>query len=492
MRAIRGAREEIDRLALSKSDPSKALPLLPTRSPGGFVAFNASKLAELCDSGERLNTGWHFKVCMDEGESLTRTQQLLLGTIIRTCSFPFLPIVSFVDVPASEDKTLFPSLTLQRADRELINLNDDGINFRAFAEGVATRRVSATLGPGHSFSCEKTFGKLDLNALLLQLLNESVSPTAKDLLKSARDRQADVDDVPADPDGEETQATAMPSHAPPILRAYIDQKLRLQDDGGEERWSRRRHESRTYRKNMVSAYLSIFFELNASPKYAYEHMVLGMSDRCIRDFLLQVDEVFVGSGLDLPTFISKIAPTHVQSKYLRQASERKFSDLRSWVLHTHDRVNNLVKGLAWYTANIQSSGPASRQLKAPESGRFVLSRSEDLQLDGPEESQAGISLLDVVRDAAQAGYLRMLSFDEQTIVFRVHASLAAHFGFSYRGAMYNVSIRGNDLVDLLTAAGDDELRDRVNAMVKRSWGLTDQYPLFKDKNPHRLFEDEAP
>ena len=160
----------MDRLALSKSDPSKALPLFPTRAPGGFVAFNASKLAELCDTGERSNTGWHFKVCMDEGESLTRTQQLLLGTIIRTCSFPFLPIASFVDVPASEDKTLFPSLTLQRADRELINLNDEGIDFRAFAEGVATRRVSAALGPGHTFSCKKTFGKLDLNALLLQTI----------------------------------------------------------------------------------------------------------------------------------------------------------------------------------------------------------------------------------------------------------------------------------------------------------------------------------
>lgn len=116
MNAIRGTREEMDRLALSKSDPSKALPFFPMRSPGGFVAFVAGKLAELCDAGETLNKGWHFKVCMDEGESLTRTQQLLLGTIIRTCSFPFLPIASFVDVPASEDKTLFPSLTLQRAD----------------------------------------------------------------------------------------------------------------------------------------------------------------------------------------------------------------------------------------------------------------------------------------------------------------------------------------------------------------------------------------
>ena len=93
--AIRGAREEMDRLALSKSDPSAALSLFPTKAPGGFVAIMAAKLAELCDSGETSDKGWHFKVCMDEGESLTRTQQLLLSTIIRTCSFPFLPIASF-------------------------------------------------------------------------------------------------------------------------------------------------------------------------------------------------------------------------------------------------------------------------------------------------------------------------------------------------------------------------------------------------------------
>ena len=289
--------------------------------------------------------------------------------------------------------------------------------------------------------------------------------------------------MPADPDGDEGQTAATPSQAPPILRAYIDQRLRPKDEGGDERWSRRRHESRTYRKNMVSAYLSIFSEFNTTPKYAYDRMVIGMSDRCIRDFLLQVEEVFVGSGLDLPTFISRTTPTPLQSKYLRLASERKFEDLKSWVLHTHDRVNSLVKGLAWYTASIQSSGPGSRQLKAPESGRFVLSRSEDLQLDGPEESQACVRLSDVVRDAAQAGYLRILSSNEQTIVFRVHASLAAHFGFSYRGAMYNLSIRGEDLVDLMAAGGDNELRDRVNVMVKRGWGLPEQYPLFDDQNP---------
>ena len=481
MGAIRDAREELDRLALARFDPSDALRFFPTRAPGAFVALIASKLSQLCDSAG--SSGWHFKVCMDEGECLTPSQQLLLSTIIRTCSFPFLPIASFVDVPASEDKTLFRSLTLQRADRELINLNEEGFDFAAFAEGVATRRVRAVLGSDYSFSCTRTFGKLDLNALLTQTLSDSESLKAKELLKSARDTQPEGDESVADPETEDDRMDTSTSQSPPIIRTYIDQRIHPRGEGDQGRWGERRRESQTYRKMMVSAYLSIFAELNASPRYAYDRMVLGMSDRCIRDFLLQIEEVFAGSDVDLLTFVTRHVPILTQSKQLRLASKRKFEDLKSWVLHSHDRVNSLVKGLAWFTASIQSSGPGSRQLKTSESGRFVLNRSEDLRLEGTEESQAGVSLSDVVRDAAQAGYLRLLLSDEQKIVFRVHASLAAHFGFSYRGAMYNLNVRGDDLKNLMAATSDTELRYCVNSMVKREWGEPDQYPLFEGERP---------
>lgn len=114
-------------------------------------------------------------------------------------------------------------------------MNDEGIDFRAFAEGVATSRVSAALGPGHAFSCEKTFGKLDLNALLLQVLNESVNPLAKNLLKSARARQEEGGESPADPDADESQASGVVTQSPPILRVYIDQRIRPKDEGGDEK-----------------------------------------------------------------------------------------------------------------------------------------------------------------------------------------------------------------------------------------------------------------
>jgi hypothetical protein len=477
--AIRSSREELDRLAISRSDPTDALRFFPTRPPGAFVALICTKLAQLCDSSGKSGTGWHFKVCMDEGECLTPPQQLLLGTIIRTCSFPFFPIASFVDVPFSEDKTLFPTLTLQRADRELINLNDESIDFRASAEGVATRRVRARLGQQYNFSCVRTFGKLDLNSLLLQVLTESESPRAKELLRAAKGVEADGEEAVADPDVDDEGLELPSTSAPPIIRTYIDQRLHTKPEPDKERWSRRRAESQTYRKMMVSAYLSVFAELNSHPRYAYDRMIIGMSDRCVRDFLLQVDEVYSGAEVDLETYVTRLTPISIQAAQLRLASERKFVDLKSWVLHSHDRVNSLVKGLSLVTAGIQSSGPGSRHLRASESGKFVLSRSDDLQLETQEESEAGVRLSDVIRDAAQAGYLRVLSSDEDQVIFRVHASLAAYFGFSYRGAKYNVSVRGEDLKGLMAAASDAELRDKVNAFIKREWGAPEHYPLFE-------------
>ena len=78
----------------------------------------------------------------------------------------------------------------------------------------------------------------------------------------------------------------------------------------------------------------------------------------------------------------------------------------------------------------------------------------------------------MIRDAADAGYLKLLG-DRETdeLQFRVHASLAPHYGFSYRGAYYGAGeLPDADIVALRTAATQGEMKSAVERIVQRITG----------------------
>ena len=113
---------------------------------------------------------WHFKVCFDEAEVLSERQQIVINTLIRLAQVPLFHVVSYVSRPIDVTNTFKPSLTLQKADLNLVMLDKDdreANEFRQFAEGVASVRVRNALDdPMAKFECKQSLGSLSLNGLI--------------------------------------------------------------------------------------------------------------------------------------------------------------------------------------------------------------------------------------------------------------------------------------------------------------------------------------
>ena len=98
------------------------------------------------------------------------------------------------------------------------------------------------------------------------------------------------------------------------------------------------------------------------------------------------------------------------------------------------------------------------------------------------EAKTFESVLELIRDAAEAGFLVMLEASPNTRKFRVHASLAAAYGFSYRGAYYSTPIILRELNEIRSLA-DAELFDQtVKRIAQRLAGWAES-PLF-DRLPN--------
>jgi hypothetical protein len=415
---------------------------------GEFGRVISDMFAEFCDSfSPPSDFRWYFKVCMDEAEYLTPFQRLCVNSLMRLSQSALFHVVSYVRHPEDLARTLLPPLSLQKADSQIIILDTlSGSEFKEFVEGVASVRLQAKLKDANvRFSTARALGKLNINALLTNILNESENPLAKTLIHKADELFAVL------------QEKGITYHGSlPIYQAYLIEALSLDPDElvSDNRFIRRKIQSKQFRKKMVAAYLNVCRELNTKVRYAYDQMVLGMSDNCIRDYLAQIHEIFVETGLTTKEFaFANDIPIQIQNRALRRASEQKRYSLPKRV-NTPDLTGRLVNGLAKVTAIVQSSSVA---LRSSELGLFVI--------DIPSITSTGI--VDVIRQASEAGFLFIKRDDTHRLTFRVHSSLAAAFNFSYRGTYYECYLRPKELNALINSQDETGLEKIVKRISER-------------------------
>jgi hypothetical protein len=257
----------------------------------------------------------------------------------------------------------------------------------------------------------------------------------------------------------------------PIYQTYIINELNLSiPEAHDSRWERRAQESRELRKKMVAAYLCICRELNTEVRYAFSDMVLQMSDKCIRDFLCQLDEIYKESALPLGDFVKTCVPVSKQNVALKRASQnKKESILQSGVTEPLE-IGRIIDGLARITAVIQSR-PKAKALKSSERGKFVL-RTTDHELT------AHANTFGLIKEACEAGFLKMIESKGRKWQFRVHTSLAAFYCFSYRGAYYDTYLQLSDIESLQTTKDPEDFTKLVNKIGTRLSGEED-FPLFE-------------
>jgi hypothetical protein len=394
---------------------------------------------------------------------MSKRQVVVVNSIVRNCEWPILPVVAWVSL-GEWANTTDSSLTISKADVADVPLDNLGdAEFRKFVEGVATVRVQDSLGDDVVVDLTKILGALDINSLLGQIINKSTARRAKDLVASAEKNQ------------QHRYFSEAQSAAPPIYQTYLVERLGLDvpevDTPG---WARRGQHSAEIRKKIVAAYMSICRELNTDPWYASADMVIQMSDGCVRDFLWQMDELWAEQGVDTKRFLKERMSDERQDKALKRASEQKMARIAGLVLTEPRRAERLVDGLASLTSELQrprkelaESGAA--HLRSPEPGFWIL---PDIK-GRPAPFADGDDLpwiYRLVADAAEAGYLRIASKQHARWRFRVHTSLAAHYGFSYRGAQYEVRLDPENLESLCKAVTDNDRKRVVANLYQRLRG----------------------
>ena len=446
-RGFREIRRTLVRRAQALRPLEEVIEEFPLERLTAVAQFVASTLGDLLPAAE--GRPWSFRVCVDEAESMSVRQVVVMNSIIRTSEWPLMPVVAWVSL-GEWANTTDNSLTIGKADVEDVPLDKmDRSDFRRFVEGVATVRMQDEVGEDVSVDLNKMLGRVDVNRLLEQIIAKSSSPRSHELLERAVVNKTDP------------YFADKRSSAPPIYQTYLVDRLDLGvpevDTPG---WKRRGQHSAEIRKKNVAAYMSICRELGTDPWYASADMVVEMSDGCVRDFLWQMDELWEAQGIDAARFVRERIPDDRQDKALKRASKQKMARIAGLVITEPRRAERLVDGLASLTAQLQRprkefAGSGVAHLRTPEPGYWVLPAIEGRPAPFTEAERTQLPpIYRLVIDAAEAGYLLLASATHAPWRFRVHTSLAAHYGFSYRGAQYEVRLEPDNLQEFCEAVTD--------------------------------------
>ena len=225
-----------------------------------------------------------------------------------------------------------------------------------------------------------------------------------------------------------------------------------------KKWEIRRDESQFIRKRNVAAYFRICKELGISVKYAHSDMIISICDKCIRDYLSQLDNIFIESGMKLETFIkTKGLKTTVQDRGIRSASENKKQLTPSSEVSTPKEIERLFNALGIITRELQNNPDDLNSLQSPERGKFeiLLANISNNYKD----------LLDFIDEADHAGFLKITEKDTVKIGFRVHSSLAPAYGFSYRKPQYNVFISPREMWLIANEENEQEYINLINKII---------------------------
>jgi len=451
---LRSLRNELEKSAISGRDVSETITAFPVTGNGEITKSLADCLLPLLEDGVRE---WHVKCCFDEAECLDRRQLIVANTIMRTCEWPVSYVLSFVGQPADLSLTTFEALTTQQADLSVAHLDTlESRAFRKLCDGVASIRVKAALQncgeqSKGKFSTEEILGKLNMNSLVSASLSASEGDFGQELKEMVDAFETENWD-PSYSDGD----------YPPYIESFLANRLNLAPSLSIPK-SKRRQASREFRKKFVASYLAICRELRCqSVPYAFANMVIGISDNCVRDYLAQMYYVYEEAGLSLTDFLKGGISWEIQNKAIHKASQEKKESIRTGEdLSNPERVRRLTIALGELTAILQKgSKNDAKSLRSSERGIFKLDRN--ISPDGE-----GAELHKIIKDATDAGFLRLTQEGRDILSFKVHASMAPSFGFSYRGSYYEVRLKFTELTQILETASNEELKLLSKEIAKR-------------------------
>lgn len=441
----------------------------PSLQMGKMLEEISGFLINLCSKGEEINNEskqWTLKVCIDQAESPELYQQKAINTFIARqvtgdVSFSVASLSGRIDI----NTTYIPRHPLTDADREHYSLEEiykSRAKFHEFVTSVTNLRLKKFTGNNDiNIDLRHLLGEWDVNALLYPILKNSEKKTVREFIKKSEENigieffdfkrkklpLGQIDETITEEIGKEEDLDEfLPENqakldVPPLYQTYLVEKLKLKyPHEASEKYEIRSQKSRGIRKKMAAAMLCLCKEYELAVPYAGYYMVMSMSDLCIRDFLKQMHEIYIAENATPDRFVERQINVKRQNEAIKKASESRYDLISNETTHHVSEVRRLVNYLGKITANIQSAYKDPSTLKSVEKGRFLIEYSS--MKDG--DIQKLKEFLDIAKDSH---YIKDLS-DEKNELFRLHKLFAPKFGFSYRGAYSNVSLKGNDLLKL--------------------------------------------
>ncbi|WP_197375775.1 ORC-CDC6 family AAA ATPase [Mycolicibacterium baixiangningiae] len=398
---------------------------------------------------------WTFRMCMDEGEHLSREAALSIRSLVRECESPLIMVVAALHNLGVD--TIRPTVNLATEDRRVIDLDKRSRNdFVILFSGILEERVLQWMGESVSVDLELLLGAPSLNELLIR--TETENPA----LKAIRSKWGRT--LRDDP--ESLQKTA----SGPIYDFMLEHDwIRPLSDGP----GRRLRASSGYRKYSTQAYFAILRNAGlTTPFYAGIGIVMGLPDNSIRDALRFIDGCFltyraaaaeyVEPGQAVRSFLRRTVPYAEQNRALYEVGQRKIdSDMPSRIEAERDNAGRLVEFFGLLAHLLTFSGDKH------ESCRFSVRLPNG---DSSEVDHAKASLfVDAVRMCSREGYMRIDrdSVSDGEISFRMHRSLAKFYGFTFRRPSYTTAVPWEIVEEVWVTPSHQSMRRLAERVIAR-------------------------
>ncbi len=450
-RNLQDMRFSIRQAALVRQPSEEFFRQFLTANPGEAGQTVATLFAEHVGSAGLGGIAPRIRVLLDEADALTEPQHQIVNTVIRLAKSPLSYIFSSIKRFRDVTTTTIPNMSVQRDDCQVVPLevSRQRAEFKKLAEGVAAVRLQKA---GYTLSgpvdLDRWFGTSTINKILHEQLNESLSSDAKRLLSAAQQtgrlpyfgagntiplKDSDDEEEFAD----ETATEPAWDSTWPIYQTHLIRRLNLEVPPADAPHHVRRQKYAEVRKRMVAAYLDICASLNLRPRYAGAGMVIALADSSVRDFLLQLNELYIEAGGNLDCLTSGKLTIREQDAALHRASGQKISSLPQGVRLPHEKVVKYVDAFGFLTRELQSGSADSSHLLSNERGNFQLPKAA--AGDGLDEAR------EVIQECVATGYFSAAESTDGLNTFRVNKILAPYYGFSYRGAYSSVPLKSEHL-----------------------------------------------
>lgn len=459
---------------------------LPPREPGEMLSLLITKLSNAVRlGGVTPPRPPGFKFCLDDCEVLGTAQQVSLNTLVRNSKFPVSWVVSYVGSLFENSRTYLEQQPLTDADRRVISLDSRNENdFRELCQAVVSLRLMFSVSEqartsravkevSDFFPLDARLGSRSVNDIMGQMIKRSTSPIAERLVRGAalvQQIRSGRINVAVTPPFYQTyvllhwqgQAEAFKTSFNKTDEDDLERRALSSNSPAGEAWLRRK-------QNAALLHLASTLGFKRLP-LAGANVIVSLSDGSIRDFLEILGFIYEAytkrhkldaysqESLDKFALARTAIANEVQTNGIYRASSAYHAGVSARGERDFDVVLRLIEGLGRYAALLQSDHRDPSVMGRSERGifqvRFEAARSDRVDPSARRER----AVLNVVRQAEIAGYLRMVDAPNpdvrgdprqgQLLRFRLHRRLAPYYGFSYRGPYEPVAVSAPEIWQL--------------------------------------------